>query len=83
MGNGNHDHGNLGLFTHYFGPLVQHNLWGGTSILSFDSIVPIHPELLQWLVDQMKQNAQASRKTYLMFHVPIFDVFRRDIDGRL
>jgi hypothetical protein len=81
MSNGNHDHGNLGLFIHYFGPLVQNNLWGGTSIIGFDSVIPINTDLLGWVVNQMKISHAVGRRTFLTFHIPAMDVYYRDIAG--
>jgi hypothetical protein len=80
-GNGNHDQGNIGLFTYYFGPIQQSMAWGGTRMIGINSVLPPTGQSLQWVIENIKQAEINKERTFFVAHYPIMDVLDREMQS--
>jgi hypothetical protein len=79
--NGNHDQGNLGLFPYYFSPLQSITDWSTVRFINFNSALQIDQKSTNWIINGIKIATNNRQAVFLASHIPLMDVFARDVSG--
>ncbi|NMC03958.1 MAG: hypothetical protein GYA24_02040, partial [Candidatus Lokiarchaeota archaeon] len=81
ISSGNHDSGNMGLFSKNFGPQSASISWGGTRFITFRSDMPIPSKVVSTIARDLLETKLAGQPSFLACHVPLVDVFARQTQG--
>ncbi len=81
MSNGNHDQGNLGLYTYYFGPQTSLINWGNVTFISFNSNIPMSALTVESIVGAIQASSAHGSPCFVACHKPLIDVFGRQAQG--